>query len=505
MTDVVTSRSNSWSCLWLLLAIVPLYMLGFNYYVPPNNGDDVTYYHGALSIAAGDGFKSQGLWIKDWPPVQSAIVATVMQLTGSREYYVAKVVNIFAVCVALVLAYRLMVSEQRQLPLVSCLLIGIFPTSLLMGTSGQADFVFFAFSMLFFLLLQRVTSTQSWLDALLCGIVLGIASLTRWQGVLLGVGIVFQAGMMLNRRSEESSNAKFFLLMLLSATVGAAFFLGWKYWLHLCSLAGTAVSASNFDFQGSEIWWQPAPLELGGEMLNLFTQLENVVHVFLADGEWLVYLATLPFLAVLGYGFCLRILRHGWRAADCFVLATLAIYSIYAYKEARYAIPLAPFLLDYLFTGVLALASSKSVVRLAFACWLAGLLAIDGVLLFYGDGKTMGPRCQLMLNEERDFLRGRYCDLYDTCQELKREFPQATLACDKFHTRIVRHYTQLETHFPGYAPPETKFDIFLEVQDAELPAGMGQLMQAELERPPSLVGRLSNPQTNGQITYWQVD
>ena len=78
MNDAEASNCKR-STLWLiLLATIPLYLLGFNFYVPPNNGDDVTYYHGALSIAAGEGFKSQGLWIKDWPPVQSTIVASAM-------------------------------------------------------------------------------------------------------------------------------------------------------------------------------------------------------------------------------------------------------------------------------------------------------------------------------------------------------------------------------------------------------------------------------------------
>jgi hypothetical protein len=88
---------------------------GFNFYVPPNSGDDATYYDGALSIVAGEGVKSQGQWIKDWPPVQSASVACAMWLIGSREYWIAKIVNILAVFLSIVLAQRLMINEQRQL------------------------------------------------------------------------------------------------------------------------------------------------------------------------------------------------------------------------------------------------------------------------------------------------------------------------------------------------------------------------------------------------------
>ena len=133
-----------------------------------------------------------------------------------------------------------------------------------MGTGGQADFVFFALAMLFFLLLNRLASSQSWFDALLCGAVLGIASLTRWQGVLLGVGILFQAGrLVVPPRLMKASGGKSIAQLIFSASIGAAFFLGWMYWLRLCTAAGTAVTASNFDYQGAKIWWQPAPLGTG--------------------------------------------------------------------------------------------------------------------------------------------------------------------------------------------------------------------------------------------------
>ena len=480
-----------------------MYALGFNYYVSPNSGDDVTYFHGARSIAAGEGFKSQGDWIKDWPPVQSTIVATVMLVTGSREYFIAKVVHIFAVFISLCLAYRLMVNEQRQSPLLACLIIAIAPTSLLIGTGGQADFVFFALAMLYFLLLNRWDRSRSWQDALLCGIVLGIASLTRWQGVLLGVGILFLAGKVARQHDAKHAKIQSTVQLAVSASIGASLFLGWLYWLQICAAGGTAL-VSNFDYQGTSIWWQPAPLELGGELLTFFTQFEKVILRLFPGGHWLVHIATLVFLATLAYGFCLRIRRHGWRAADCYVLVTLAVYTIYAWKEARYAIPLAPFLLDYLFTGILALIPNKNIIRAGIACWLVGLLTIDGILLFYGDGQSMGPRSQLMLKDERDFLRGYFPDLYDTCQEIKKEFPNATLACDKFHTRIVRHYTQQPTYFPGYAP-DVNFDLYVEVVDAKRPAGGGSTSQAELVRPASLEGRLSNPRTKGKVVLWQVD
>lgn len=499
MTLNSESSSSNYRLLGLLAFVVVLYLLGFNFYVPPNNGDDVVYYQGAVSLADGEGYKSQGLWIQDWPPVQSLLVAGTMFTTGNREYYVAKLVNLCSVVLALVLAHSLMKREGRRFPTLACLLIAVSPTSLLTGTGGQADFTFFALSMGYFLLLDRLGRTRSWLDAVLCGLVLGAATLTRWQGVVLGVGLVFQAVQVW--RTPRRLTA---LREVLAAVIGAGMVLGWKYWLTLCVEAGTA-STSNYDLHGASIWWQPAPLELGGEMLNVFTQFENVILRIYPGGDWLVTGAALLFWALLLHGLLLRIWQHGGRATDAYVLTTLAMYTIYAYKEARYTIPLAPFLLDYLFTSVTALVGSEKLRRLATAGLLTGLLAIDATVLFRGDGTSMGPRTQLLLSSERSFLRGYYVDLYDTCKELAEENPEAVLACDKFHTLIVRHYSGLETHFPPFAPADVEFDFFIEVEDVKFAAGVPEILKTELELPESLTNRLKNPQRRGQVVVWQVE
>lgn len=481
----------------IAVVVLLLYLLGFNEYVPPQNGDDVVYYHGAISLADGHGYQSQGQWIRDWPPVQSTLVAAVMRLTGSREYFLAKVVNLLAVLLSLLLAHRLMVREHRNAPLLACLAIAISPTSLLTGTAGQADFTFFALSMVFFLLLGRLRAQRKWRDAFLCGVVLGLASLTRWQGVLLGVGLVHQACWL-----WESGNRRALSREALSAVLGAAMVLGWVVWLKLCGV-GEAAAISNYEFQGATIWWRPAPLELGAEILNVFTQFENVVYKLYPDGSWVVGAAAALFWGLLAHGFYLRVKGHGLLASDVYVQVTLVLYLFYAYKEARYAIPLAPFLLDYLFSSLQVLLRSRWVRRVGIVCWLSGLLAIDGVLLFYGDGGSTGPRCQLLLSDERDFLRGHYLDLYDTCQEIKRDHPHAVLACDKFHTRIVRHYTGLETHYPGYAP-DKEFDLFVSVEGLEFSDALPEILKAELETPRSLEGRLHAPEKRGRVVVWEV-
>ena len=499
MTRSSESRGSDYrDCLLIGVVVVLLYSLGFNYYVAPINGDDIVYYEGAVSLSEGNGFKSQGLWIQDWPPVQSMLVAGAMYLTGNREFYISKLVNLVAVLVSLLLAHRLMVREQRRLPTLSCLLIAISPTSLLNGTAGQADFTFFALSMMFFLLVNRLERSRGWWDAVLVGLALGCAALTRWQGVFLGVALIFQAGKLWlsDKRITVSREA-------LSSVIGASIFLGWKYWLHLCIQAGTAAT-SNYDFQGSSIWWHPAPLELGAEILNVFTQFENVLNVVYPNGGWLVALGAIVFWGILTHGCFLRLKGYGVRATDVYVFVALMMHLIYAYKEARYGVPIAPFMLDYLFTSLATLVQSQRVRRFAVTVWILGLLAIDGVLLFYGDGRRMGPRSQLMLTDERSYLRGYFIDLYDTCLDVSQNAPNAVLAADKYHTRIVRHYSGMETHFPGY-DPEVDYDFFIEVTDFAFSSNVPEVMQAELEFPPSLEGRLSDPRQRGKVILWRVD
>ena len=474
-----------------------LYSLGINNYVQPTNGDDTTYFLGALSLARGEGYTEQGLWIEDWPPVQSALTALAILCTGVEEFYIVKFVNLFAVLLSLVMAYRFMLNEDRSHPMIACLLIATSPTSLLNGTAGQADFTYFALSLAFFFLLERLKNSRCLFHALLLGLVLGTASLTRYQGVLLGVGILFQAWQMLRAKQWKS-----LFLEGIAASMGAAIFLGWKYWIHKCRLEGIT-TGSNYDLQGQKIWWQPDPLELGGEILNFFSQLENAIYKILPNGDWLVSLAAIVLMAILAYGFYLRVREVGWRATDIYVLASLSLYTIYAYKEARYFIHLAPFLLDYFFRALAVFFNSARTPRMILALWFSGFLAIDGILLFHGDGSTMGPRCQLLLEDERSYTRGHYREIYDVCQELKENYPNAVLACDKYHTRIVRHYSGLETYHPGQTPNK-EYDLYLEVSGFEFSSGVSSIMPSELQRPASLEGRLTNPLRRGNITIWQV-
>ncbi len=321
------NRFSSSPTLILFAVVLVLYGLAFNIYVPPNNGDDITYYHGGLSILAGEGFKEQGKWIVDWPPVQSCLVAAVMGLTGNQEYYVAKIVNGIAVFLSLLLAHRMMLSERRSQPTLSCILIAIFPTALVVGGAGQADFTYFAFSMIFILLVARLKTVRHLTTAVLCGLFLGVASLTRWQGVLLGTCLVFQA-LEIAFRSPRWNIATILRTIwpeMLASTIGAAAFLSWKLWLERCIANGTG-GISNYDYLGSSIWSYPDPIRLFTGVLNLLTQFENVVLTISPTLVWPLAVVVAVFMAVCLWGGILGIKEHGWLATDVFLSVRCCCY-----------------------------------------------------------------------------------------------------------------------------------------------------------------------------------
>ena len=494
-----------------------LYGLAFNAYVQPTNGDDITYFHGALSIVSGDGFTEQGKWIVDWPPVHSSIVAVAMLLTGIRDFYLVKIINSVALLAAVLLAYRVMVREYRTLPLLSCILIAIFPTSLVVGTAGQADFCYFAFSMLFLLLLEKLRSLRHVWVALLCGLSLGVTSLTRWQGTLLGVCLIFQA-CSIGFRTKPWKFGPFFKsiwLEVIASVIGASLFVAWKIWLHICVQRGLG-GFSNYQYLGRSIWSVPDPLETFSAHLNLLTQVENLVLTLCPTLLLPLKIVVILFVAVCIWGFILRISERGWFASDAFVLCTLWMLSMYAYKESRYGIPLAPFLLDYLFRGLYAfhlqiaslLKTSERMQQSQrvgfFAIWIVGLFAFDGLLIFYGDGESMGPACQFLLENNRDYLRGYHRDLYDVCKQLQAQNPTAIIATDKFHKQLIRHYSGLEAHFVEFAP-NANYKLFIQVDPLCLTKRANDLARHELDFPPSLMGRISNPRPTGYVTLWDVD
>jgi hypothetical protein len=222
------------------------------------------------------------------------------------------------------------------------------------------------------------------------------------------------------------------------------------------------------------------------------------------------------FFGIALWGFTLRILKYGWLSTDAYFVAIFLLLACYAYKESRYGIPLAPFILDYFFRGLhdvhsrivqLMRGGPRMMVvqqRLFFGLWIAGLLAFDAILIFYGDGESMGPSSQLLLSDNESYLRGYHRDLYKVCKQLPSQYPNAIVATDKFHKQLIRHYSGLEAHFVGYAP-DAKFTVFIQVDPACLPKRFDDLTKSELDFPPSLEGRLSNPRKSGFVTLWDVD
>ena len=65
---------------------------------------DVLYFFGAVAMLDGDGFSLGGTPITDWPPVFSALLASVMKIFGA-SVWVAKLVVLGFVAASIALSY----------------------------------------------------------------------------------------------------------------------------------------------------------------------------------------------------------------------------------------------------------------------------------------------------------------------------------------------------------------------------------------------------------------
>ncbi|MEO0447413.1 MAG: glycosyltransferase family 39 protein [Verrucomicrobiota bacterium] len=493
----------------ICVVVLLLYGSAMNPYVAPNSGDDTTYYQGALSLARGEGYREQGLFIKDWPPVQSLLTAVTMVILNAKGIWVGKVVNLFAVAAAACLMLRFMRREQRKKGELAVLILLISPTSYLVGSMTQADFTYLALSLLFFAQLHRLREGRSLREAIFVGLLFGVAGLTRYQGILLGLPLLFHliGDLWIQRKSANLLQRVFLAPETIAGVLGGAMVFGWLAYVG----SRDEGLVSNYEFQSSSIWWQPDPVELFAEFLNLLFQVENIILEFFPGGTWLIPASASVLLGLVVLGAFLRYQRFGVRSSDVYAMALGLLFCCYVYKEARYGIALAPFLFDYLFTAISFVAGKLRAGwdqprwrKAAVGTWICYLLAMDSVLWLRGIEGEFGARLWVLVPTERSFVRGHYLDVFDASQYLKA-LPDANVivAADKFHARIVRHYCGKETHFPGYLPGAA-YTNFLQVDEDCFGPRIPEIIRKELAFPATLRERLQSPQRFGKVMIWEV-
>jgi hypothetical protein len=436
---------------WLVLLPLVLYAAALNPFFLPASYDDVVYHFGALSLAAEGSFKYCGKYIVDWPPGLSVLIAIPFRL-GWQSVLSAKVCVLLCVAGGLLLGFRLFQKEARPFPALTFGLFGLLPVSFLMGTRTMSEWPYFLASILFLLVLQKLSTPNTGLfTAVGAGLLLGIASLTKFTGVLLGASVVAQ---MTHKwvKSRKASPLRTLLPELITAMIGAGCFLAWKVKIGWQLEAGTA-SPSDYYREG----WFPHhlngfnPFSVPGKITDLLFHTEAAMAV-LGWGGWSAVLAVaVPGLVVLT-GLVLRLRSRERTPADWYVLSLLVLFSLIGTnQQTRYLMPVAPFLISY---GLLGCRHWRQrlfgrvpwckvwPIRLAAAGWFAVLLGAVAQLLVVGNltGNHRGL-CYWISPTPESFYRGYWLDLYRACQIIRNDSTRGSVAViggdDKYATAFT--------------------------------------------------------------------
>ena len=461
-----------------LICYAGLCLAGLNPWHLPESTDDITYFDLARSWAAGEGHTVQGEIINDWPPGFPLILSLPIRL-GFGSLLAGKVLTVALALVALVLGYRLLRSERRELPFVTMALLALMPAGYVHLLRTGSDWPYAGMTFAFFPLLYRLRDRASLPVAVGAGLLLAAAALTRQVGVLLSAAIISQAigkWWRLPRRADVMGTARAVWPEALVSVLGASAWLGWNLWLRSAAAAGR-VATGNYDVLGASIWHFFEPLKAVKGVAELFFQFENIAGI-LGIPSGLAVAGLAVFAAVLAIGLWRTIAERRWLPSDAYALFTVAVLLNYQFKNTRFWIPVAPFLLDWFFRGLVWLTSPVWKARPAFpwrkvagallGLWAAGCLAIDFVLILKGNGAGQGPLCGLLSRDEGRFYRGLYADMRTAARWIAENRPGARIGVRGWFANYFREFSGgLRAVNHEYYPNE--FDVFVRTTEPDLP------------------------------------
>ncbi len=425
-----------------ILAPVLLYVLALNPWFVPDQHDDVLYFFGAVSLVEGEGFALGGVPITDWPPVLSAAIALAMSALGP-SVWVAKGLVLATVVAGIMLIVRTAKANAMPHPALVAGLTALLPVSLISGVSVLSEWPYLAASLAFLLALGKLESRRDLRWAMLAGLLLALASLTRFVGVFLGAAIVVQA-----LRVARARGARAALPELVAAAVGAALWLAWKVRCESLIGAGHA---------------PPGAYDQAGYYLARFTHLDplalfaQIEAVLLSLGKAVAAATGWDAArAIAGAGVAAALVTGAyrrWRSGrsapcDAYVGVTLLLLLGDLNKPERYFVPIAPFLLGYLIDGVepalrRALPNRFNAARLgAAALWAVWLLALDAHLLFRGNLERSRAGFSMLASPDIErYYRGDSLDLYHALRWADQHSPAGPLAAAGFHGKYVLAFT----------------------------------------------------------------
>lgn len=408
------SSTGSRERLALLLPLA-LWALAVNPYVLPATYDNVTYISGARALASHGSYTLSGFLIADWPPGFSLVLAIPMAL-GIESLVVSKAIVLLFGAVALWLGVRLLRTEGRPYALLTMVLIGLLPTSLMAAVRVMSDWPYVALALATLLALDRIRhSRRPVLWGVVGGVLLGCAALTRHVGITLGAAIVAQAvGRMM--AAPRGQRLRAVAPEALMAFIGAAAYLAWMTRVEDARTLGLAwayYTDNNLHSMGPV-----DPMVVGGMFGDMFLRAQGFAReagLPESVGSWV----GLGLIALILTGAFRRIRGGGLRPSDWFIVATLGLTLPMGLREPRYLLPLAPFLVSDLLAGVAALAAAvrlpaRAPLALA-AAWMALSVGLDGWLIARGNGHSHGGLSPLASRTPEAFYQGEWRDLWTAC------------------------------------------------------------------------------------------
>jgi hypothetical protein len=486
---------------WLVLLPLAIYALALNPHFLPATYDNIVYYFGGVSLADHGSFQFREKFISDWQPGFSALLALPFRLAGP-SVWMAKICVLLSAAGGLILALRLFQNERRDSPVLSLCLFALLPVSFAMGVCIMSEWPYFLASMLFLHALHYLRAPVSDRASLLrrlspavgTGLLLGLASLTKVTGVLLGAAVVAQMAEKFVR-SKKGRGFQAVLPELVTALLGGGLFLIWKAKIQWQIHAGTALP---YEYYRSG--WIPehlnqfAPLNVPGIITDLFCHSKPVLTGLGWTG-WTAGLAcAVPGLLVL-IGLLARLFSSERCPSDWYVVALIGLFSfVGTNQQTRYLMPVGPFLISYGFHGCRQIGRwlrlpaqwhQSWAARLALGAWFLLLTASAFRVVFLGDfSSTHNALFYFLSRTPEQFYRGSWSDRYQACQAVKNDPTPGSVAViggdDKYVTAFTgRRWLEFD--------PAKEFAFLLVLDRGELPQTLDALNLTCVRRFPSLV------------------
>lgn len=424
----------------MLFLIIPftLYLIGLNNFLAPETYDEVLYMEGAQSIAKGEGYRSMGEHIVDWPPLMSTYLSVPMML-GWTSVYVAKLQVLLLVIAAIIVLHHLLKQEKRPHPVLTCFLFLLLPASLIVGTRVMTEWPFLFLTFLFLVLLNRIAASRGIGWAIFAGLLMAASLLTRYAGILLVVPTIVQAWQL--RRDRKRGPWVEAVIVAIGVGVFAAL---WLVPMLLLRSSGEAQSKYYEDATAVVSTTEPSSLlTFTGDLFFQHLALVNLSFYPVMIGVVIV------FLLLMLFGFVTLCRQRTLRPLDWYVIASLLVFVVHEGKYTRYLLPAAPFLIGYLFIGGMTLIgalkdswrnAAKAVAACCLGAWILYIGVLDAYLLVNGNGRTYNGVSIWASSTPEDYYANDWHDLYVVCRAMKEDSLPGCVATYHVKTRRYVHY-----------------------------------------------------------------